>query len=102
MIGAGHAIIFLPKFHCEFNWIERYWGCAKSCDYSFKGLCDNVPLALEFVSLTTMRKFARKSYRYIDAYRSKDGVELSAEMAEWNVKKYTSHRRILKFETTKD
>ena len=38
-----HRVIFLPKFHCEFNPIERVWGQAKkttraTCKYSFKQL----------------------------------------------------------------
>ena len=23
--GRGHICLFLPKFHCELNWIELYW-----------------------------------------------------------------------------
>lgn len=96
---ANHLCIFFPKFHPEFNWIERYWGAVKQitrrdCDYSFKSLQKRVPKALDEVPLSKMRKFARKSYRYMDAYREKDGVALSPKEAEWRVKKYKSHRRI--------
>ena len=26
---AGHIVILYPKFHCELNWREHYWGCCK-------------------------------------------------------------------------
>ena len=93
---------FFPKFHCEFNWIERYWGnvkCSvrKRCDYTFKNLEKTVPECLDAVSVLTLQKFARKSYRYIDAYRPREGdndIEVTPELVEWNVKQYRSHRRI--------
>ena len=25
----GHLCVFLPTFHCEYNWIELYWCLAK-------------------------------------------------------------------------
>ena len=38
----GHRCIFIPKYHCKLNPIERVWGHAKQytrthCDYSFPG-----------------------------------------------------------------
>ena len=53
-----------------------------------------VPLALDSVSLSSIRKFARKSEHYIDAYRLKDNVRLTPAQVEYAVKKYRSHRRI--------
>ena len=72
-----------------------YWGTAKrftkeNCDYTWNGLLTTAPLAFEFISLSTIRKFARKSFRYMDTYRK----GLSANAAEYAVKKYRSHRKI--------
>ncbi len=41
--GQGHTVLFVPKFHCELNGIERVWGDAKRytrayCDYKFDSL----------------------------------------------------------------
>ncbi|RPB02974.1 hypothetical protein L873DRAFT_1653645, partial [Choiromyces venosus 120613-1] len=27
--GVGHQVIFYPVSHCELNFIEYFWGCAK-------------------------------------------------------------------------
>jgi hypothetical protein len=107
--NAGMEVEFFPKFHCEFNWIERYWcntkrKVRKSCDYSFKTLVTTVPKCLDEVDVITMRRYARKSFRYIDAYRQREGeegIEITPAIVEWNVKQYASHRRIdklLKYE----
>lgn len=48
---ARHMCLFLPKFHCELNPIERFWAAAKHyarshCLYTLAGLRETVPLAL--------------------------------------------------------
>ena len=99
--NAGFVIDFYPKYHCEFNYIEMFWGAAKAyartnCTYDFKNLVRIVPEALSSVSLAKIRKFARKSYRYIDAYRVRgaNGNSLNPKQIEYAVKKYRQHRRI--------
>ena len=49
---------------------------------------ETVPKALDSVPLITIRKFARKSWRYTDIYRK--GV--TGKLAKFAVKKYKSHR----------
>ena len=91
----GHIFEMFPKFHCECNYIERYWGAVKriareQCDYTFSGLRQNLPRFLNSIPLSTIRKYERKSWRYIDAYHQ-GLLGLDAEKA---VKKYKSHRRV--------
>ncbi|CAB4419561.1 unnamed protein product [Rhizophagus irregularis] len=73
LIKAGHIFEHYPKFHCECNFIERYWSFAKwetrrICNYNFNDLLIQVLKVLISVPITTIRKFARKSWRYMDAY----------------------------------
>ena len=95
VIEAGHILEQYPKFHCECNSIERYWGFVKretrqSCSYNYADLLRKVPETLVSVSVTIIRKFAHKSWRYMDAYDK--GLEGRA--AEWAVNKFKFHHRI--------
>jgi len=90
-VVVGHRCLFLPKFHCELNWIERYWGCAKKyarrhCGYSLTALRTCVPIALSQTldevpeelrsrpdlpacPLFKQRRHARISWQYASEYR---------------------------------
>lgn len=60
--ARGFQVIFLPKFHCEINFIEQCWGYAKRVYRHFPvsskeaDLEANVLKALESVPLTSMRR----------------------------------------------
>jgi hypothetical protein len=60
--GMGYICMFLPKYHCEINFIEYFWGTVKHylqehCDYSFATLKLNIPKALASVPVELIRKW---------------------------------------------
>jgi hypothetical protein len=47
VLNSGHLFDNYQKFHCETNWIERYWkgskdNARKNCDYTFASLKKNL------------------------------------------------------------
>ena len=60
--ARGVQVLFLPKFHCELNFIEQVWGHAKRVYHEFppsskeSDLEKNVIKALGSVSLLVMRQ----------------------------------------------
>ena len=97
--AAGHLCIFLPKFHCELNFIEYFWGAIKKylhdhCDYTFRTLQENLPKALESVAVETIRKWEHRMWRWLEAYD--DGLaacEAQLHVQKFSSRRYKSHRR---------
>ncbi|PBK83278.1 hypothetical protein ARMGADRAFT_1048481 [Armillaria gallica] len=92
--ARGYEVVYFPKFHCELNFIEQCWGYAKRlyrlCPTSTKedDLERNMLQSLDAVPLKSMRKFATRSNRFMDAYRK----GLNGRKAAWAGKKYHGHR----------
>ncbi|KIL55567.1 hypothetical protein M378DRAFT_188659 [Amanita muscaria Koide BX008] len=92
--ARGFKVMFLPKFHCELNFIEQCWGYAKRL-YRLNPessredhLKRNALAALDAIPLESMRRFANRSRRFIDAYDK----GLNGQQAAWAARKYRGHR----------
>ena len=74
--AQAHRVLFYAKFHCELNFIERYWCRAKwfsggNCGYDFEALNATVPEALASVTNAGL------ALRAIDAYSA--GMQYGTE-----------------------
>jgi hypothetical protein len=67
-------VVIYYFFYCELNPIENYWGYGKAalrkiCGYNIQALEVNAPAVFNDMPTITIRKFYRKCWRYMDAYR---------------------------------
>lgn len=93
--SRGHLCVYLPKFHCELNPIERCWCHAKKytrahCNGSIIRLRKIVPEAFDTISMDLISRFFLTCTDYEKAY--KDGH--SCVTVDAAVKVYKSHRRV--------
>jgi hypothetical protein len=98
--GRGHCCIFLPKFHCVLNPIERCWAQAKRftrshCNYTIDSLRKNVPDGLDSVSVENIQNHYRKVRHYMFGYLLgfAGGPDLEEHVKKMK-KLYKSHHRV--------
>ncbi|KAG0184071.1 hypothetical protein DFQ28_000188, partial [Apophysomyces sp. BC1034] len=83
----------------------RYWADAKRdvrkhCDYTYKGLQERLPIALDNASPpgnipVKIRKYYSRCIRYIEAYKvGMDAWAADEEVTEFTTRKSTSHRGV--------
>ena len=95
-----NGMSFLPKFHCELNFIEFFWGTVKKylwehCDYTFNTLKTNLPKALASVELKTIRKWEHRMIRWMEAYRDgKSAKDAQSEVKKYGSRQYKLHRKV--------
>jgi len=94
--ARGHLFINSPRFHCELQFIEQFWGSSKrytraNCEYNISALRKIIPSAMKVTSISTIRRYYTRCMRFMDAYRQ----DLNTQLAHYVTKKYKSHRRLV-------
>ena len=96
--GRGHAFLFIPKYHCELNAIERCWSQAKRytqayCNYSITGLRRNIPESFNAILIENIRNYFRQTRQYMYGYLlgHQAGIELEKLVKNFS-KQFKSHR----------
>ena len=100
----GHIFELYPRYHCECNPIERFWGASKkvarrNCDYSFHSLNKNINSFLDSVTPVgeaplQVRRYFNKSFRYIRAYSNDSDIVVAFAIVKQFSKSQKSHRKL--------
>lgn len=96
--AAGGDVVYLPKFHCELNPIERVWALAKQkarlrCEYTFAALQKAVPECLDEVSVASIRRFCRRAREFVHVYKNNTS-STCGDLEKLRKQQYKSHRRV--------
>jgi hypothetical protein len=96
--AAGHLCLFLPKYHCELNIIEFFWGATKNhtrecCDFTLDGLDREIEIGQEKVHITTIRRWYHRMMRWVESYETGAGAVEAQQVQAFSSKKYKSHRK---------
>ncbi|CAM9780886.1 unnamed protein product, partial [Heterosigma akashiwo] len=94
VLELGHAVDFLPKFHCELNPIERSWSRSK---YYVSNFCDETFSSMKRLIDESFREqnmpleLIQKYFDHADRYAKKYREGCSILQAQMSIKK-KSHR----------
>lgn len=102
--SESHIFELYPRYHCEYNQIEPFWGATKkvarqNCNCNFRLLDNNINGFLDGVSPPgevplQIGRYFNKNYRYIEVYNpQKDATSAFAIVKDFS-KKQKSHRKL--------
>ena len=85
-----------PKSHCKLDFIEQFrcaakWYARENCEYSFDGLRQVVPAALESVSTASINRYYGHCARAIDAHS--EGFKYGTK--SFTARVYKGHRQVV-------